>query len=130
MGCSVHVDTSTTHRPSPSPRHCPPSETYSTTDADFQARLKAAYSITSSITRDEALTVIALDAARDGYAMYTLKALSGMTSSITHDAASEKCADILMQKHMFAAAKAVADQVTSSITKDRILKKIATLPSE
>jgi hypothetical protein len=123
-GCFVRVGTP------PSPRPYPPPPEYSDQpDSDLKARLGAARSISSFSKKDNALSVIAIDAAQLCDIYYTVKAISLMSSFTRRDSTAEKCADLFLEQHMIEEAKAVAGQVSSFSTKDRILSKIAQTPA-
>ena len=123
-GCFVKVGTPPSRRP------CPPAPEHSEqADSDLGARLGAARSISSFSKRDNALSVIAIDAAQRCNVYYAVKALSQMSSFTRRDSTAEKCADLFLEQHMIDEAKAVAGQVSSFSTKDRILSKIAQTPA-
>jgi hypothetical protein len=69
--------------------------------------------------------VIAIDAANESDIDHSIKALSLISSFTKKDSSAENCADIFLEKRMIEAAQKVADQVSSFITKDRILAKVA-----
>ena len=124
VGCSVRIEDPPSPTPSP-----PVPEQSGEVNAEFDARIAAARSISSFIKRDNALSVIAVDAAHAPDSVRCIKALSLISSFIQCDSAAEKCADIFLQNHMLAEAKKVADHASSFIAKDRILSKIAQTPA-
>ncbi len=124
MGCSVRVESP------PSRRHHPPVHEHSgEAKSDFDARIAAARSVSSFVTGDSALSVIAIDAAHESDIYHTVRALSLMSSFVERDSTAEKCADVFLEMHMHEEANKVADQVSSFVTRDRILSKIAQTPA-
>jgi len=123
-GCSVRVESP------PERRHYPPAHEHSDrAESDFDARIAAARSVSSFVTRDSALSVIAVDAAHESDIYHTVRALSLISSFVQRDSTAEKCADVFLEMYMHAEAKKVADQVSSFVTRDRILSKIAQTPA-
>ena len=124
VGCSVRVEAP------PSRRHHPPAPEYpGEATSDLDARIAAARSISSFVSRDRALSAIAIDAAHEGDVHHAAKALSGISTFTQRDSTAEKCADIFLEKHMHAAAGKMAGHVSSFVTRDRILSKIAQTPA-
>lgn len=124
IGCSVRVESP------PSRRHHPPShEPSGQVESDFGSRIAAAKTISSFVTRDKALSVIAVDAAHESDTYHAVRALSAISSFTRRDSTAEKCADVFLERHMHAEARKVADQVSSFVTRDRILSKIAQTPA-
>lgn len=119
-GCVVAIGNA------PACETCPDCPNHVSTDLD--ARIDAAKSITSFSDKDEALSVIAVDAAQQCDVHHAVKALSLMTSFSDRDAAAEKCADIFLAQHLIPEARKVANQMTSFSDKDRVLSKIAQAP--
>ncbi|MHC4353892.1 MAG: hypothetical protein ACYTE3_13815 [Planctomycetota bacterium] len=123
-GCSVRVESP------PSRRHHPHVHEHSDkVESDFDARIAAARSASSFVTRDSTLSVIAVDAAHESDIYHTVKALSMISSFTQRDSTAEKCADVFLEMRMHAEANKVADQVSSFVTRDRILSKIAQTPA-
>ena len=124
VGCSVRVESPPEHR------HHPPAHEHShKVESDLDARIAAARSVSSFVTRDRALSVIAVDAAHESDIYHAVKALSMISSFVQRDSTAEKCADVFLGMHMHAEANKVAGQVSSFVTRDRILSKIAQTPA-
>ncbi len=124
IGCSVRVESPPSRRP-----HRPVHEHSGEVESDFDARIAAARSVSSFVTRDRSLSVIAVDAAHEGDIYHASKALSGISSFVQRDSTAEKCADAFLENNMHAEARKVAGQVSSFVTRDRILSKIAQTPA-
>ena len=124
VGCSVRVESP------PSRRHHPPVHEHpGEVESDFDARIAAARTIGNFVTRDEALSVIAVDAAHESDVFHAVKALSMISSFVRKDSTAEKCADVFLEMYMHEGARKVASQVSSFVTRDRILSKIAQTPA-
>ena len=122
-GCSVRVEGPPSRR-----HHRRVHEHAGEAESDFEIRIAAARSIRSFVERDNVLSVIAVDAANEGDVYHSVKALSMISSFVQGDKAAEKCSDVFLEMGMHAGAKKVADQVSSFVTRDRILSKIARTP--
>jgi len=123
-GCSVRVESPPPRRPYP-----PVPEYSGDVESDLEARIVATRSISSFVARDRALSVIAVDAAHECDIYHTVKALSLISSFVQKDSAAEKCADVFLEMRMHKEAHKVAGQVSSFVTRDRILSKIAQTPA-
>jgi hypothetical protein len=98
----------------------PPSRT-----ADLEARLKAAGTITSFVTRDKVMAGIARDAAVAGDAKLTSRALGKMTAFTTRDKAALEAARALSKAGHRAEAIKIAGTITSFTQRDAALKELA-----
>lgn len=95
----------------------------------FKAKYDAAMRITSSQTRDAALSDIAVNASSWLNVEYTRKAIISMTSSLNMDQAVKFATDQFIEQYQLEQAREIAMLARSSQTRDAILKKIATTPS-
>ena len=88
-------------------------------------RLEAARAMTFMNERDEALGVVARDAARAGDVEVTKSALKSITFMNARDDATAECAYALSEAGQPAAAVEVARTMTFMHKRDQVLKKLA-----
>lgn len=90
-----------------------------------EARLQAAGAIVSITERDQALASLALEAAAARDAAMTRRTLGKMVGIITRDDTARAAAQLLAQGGLHAEAVAVAQGITSIITRDRTLAELS-----
>jgi len=93
--------------------------------ADLEARLMAADQITAFTTKDQALAIVAQDAAREGDAAVARRALDKMTAFTSRDAATLEAARALAKAGQRAEAIDLVKLITSFVERDRALKELA-----
>ena len=95
------------------------------TEGQLPVRLAAAMEIQSSLSRDYASNVVALDAAKAEIAELVIEALEGIQSTSTYDQAAYDGVLALVHREQFGDAKQVAESIHSTSKRNDALGKVA-----
>jgi hypothetical protein len=93
--------------------------------ASLSSRCEAAKAITNSAQRDQALSVVAGDAAKEGDAAVVKTCIQSITSSAVKDEAAFTSAVALAKAEKGQEATHVAQMITNTARRDEALAKIA-----
>ena len=93
--------------------------------ASLSSRYEAAKAITNTAQRDQSLSVVAGDAAREGDATVVKKCIQSITASAAKDDAAFTSAVVLAKAEKGQEATEVARMITSTARRDEALAKIA-----
>jgi hypothetical protein len=93
--------------------------------ASLSSRYEAAKAISNTFQRDQTLSVVAGDAAKEGDATVVKKCIQSITASVVKDEAAFAGAVVLAKAEKGQEATEVAQMITSTARRDEALAKIA-----
>jgi hypothetical protein len=93
--------------------------------ASLSSRYEAAKAITNTAQRDQSLSVVAGDAAREGDATVVKKCIQSITAAAAKDDAAFTSAVVLAKAEKGQEATEVARMITNTARRDEALAKIA-----
>ncbi|MBN2685014.1 MAG: M56 family metallopeptidase [Pontiellaceae bacterium] len=91
----------------------------------LENRLVAAASISSSASKNAALSEIALDSAKFGCVDQMQRAVNGISLSGVRNETADQCVDLLLEQGLVKEATELANEISSSAYRDEVLGRIA-----